>query len=153
MFQEFNEHTQFILASIIVSIVGGIANWLMDDSHTVMKFLVAVFLAGFAGFLVGQICLESKISESWSFFFCGAAGLSAELVLKIARKMIINKLGAISGEDVSKELYEINKHYFLVPKGKYKETDKAEEKNTKKKQEQTQHDLDRFLAPEDEEQK
>lgn len=109
MFQDFSENAQFIFSAIVISIVGGISNWLLDDDHSIFKFIMAVFLAGFAGFLTGQLCIDSNISESWAFFFCGAAGLSAEMVLKVTRKIIISKLGALTDMDVSKELKEIDK--------------------------------------------
>jgi hypothetical protein len=108
MLQDLNDHVQFIISAVIIAIVGGIANWLMSDEHGFLQFIVAVFLAGFAGFLTGRLCIDSNISASWSFFFCGAAGLSAEVVLKIARKTIISKLGALTGQDVSKEIDSID---------------------------------------------
>lgn len=108
MLDDFSENAQFIISAIVISIVGGISNWLLDDDHTIFKFIMAVFLAGFAGFLTGQLCIDAKISESWAFFFCGAAGLSAEMVLKVVRKVIISKLGALTNLDVSKELKQID---------------------------------------------
>lgn len=139
MFDNFSENSQFILSAIAISIVGGISNWLLDDEHTIFKFIMAVFLAGFAGFLTGQLCIDSNISESWAFFFCGAAGLSAEMVLKVTRKIIISKLGALTNLDVSKELKEIDEE----------EGHKKTKKQIKKQQSNTAT-LDSHLSPEDE---
>lgn len=105
---ENNEHFQFIISATLVAIVGGIANWLMADKHSVFQFVVAIFLAGFAGFLVGELCLDAEISESISFFLCGSAGLCAELILKIARKNILKKLGALTDQNVDEEIDELD---------------------------------------------
>lgn len=109
---ENNEQFQFIISSVFLAIIGGIANWLMADRHTIFQFIVAVFLAGFAGFLVGQLCLDADISDSVSFFLCGSAGLCAELVLKVARRFVITKLGALTDQKVEEELDMIEQEYI-----------------------------------------
>lgn len=105
----FGEDLPYLLTAICVAMVGGIANWLMSEDHSIFQFVVAVFLAGFAGFLVGELCLEAKISESWAFFFCGTAGLSAEIVLKVCRRFFLRKLGRLTGEDISLDVKSIFK--------------------------------------------
>jgi len=106
-----NEQLQFIISAVMMSIVGGIANWLMADKHSVFQFIVAVFLAGFAGFLVGQLCLEAKISEAVSFFLCGSAGLCAEMILKISKKAMLSKFSLMTDQKLDEELDMIEKEY------------------------------------------
>ena len=99
-----NDHWQFIISAVVLSMVGGVANWLMSDKHTIFEFVVAVFLAGFAGFLVGELCTEAKMSESISFFLCGSAGLCAEVVLKLSRKIIIQKIYQLTNQKMDGDL-------------------------------------------------
>lgn len=131
-----NEQLQFILSAVCVAIVGGIANWLMSDDHTIFQFIVAIFLAGFAGFLVGELCIEAHISESVAFFFCGSAGLCAELILKIARKTIIKKIGVLTDQKLDDELNLIEEEYKVK---------KAEIVRRKKQAELKENNLDDFM--------
>lgn len=108
---ETSDQLQFIISAIITAVVGGIANWFMSDEHTVFQFVTAVFLAGFAGFLVGELCIEYTISNSWTFFFCGASGLSAEFILKLSRKILVKKIAAITDQNLDDELEIIDLEY------------------------------------------
>lgn len=110
MFDQSGE-LPFILSAIVTSIVGGIASWFMSDEHSIFQFITAVFLAGFAGFLVGELCIEYSVSNSMTFFLCGGAGLSAEFTLKFSRKMMIKKVAAITGENIDDELAQIENEY------------------------------------------
>lgn len=105
----FGENFTYIVTAVGVAMVGGVANWLMREDHTIFQFVVAVFLAGFAGFLVGELCIEAKISESWAFFFCGTAGLSAEVVLKLLRKYGLKKLSKLTGEELTDFIQPLKK--------------------------------------------
>lgn len=109
---DINEQLQFTLSTIVLAMVGGVANWLMADKHSIFQFIVAVFLAGFAGFLVGQLCLDAALSDSISFFLCGSAGLCAELVLKVSKQFMVSKLGAFTDQKVDEELDMIEKEYL-----------------------------------------
>lgn len=93
-----SDDSQFIIFGIIVSVMGGMANWLLSDQHTFFRFFAAIFLAGFAGFLVGELCLAANIEGGWAFFICGSAGLSGEAVLKLSRKYVIKKVSFITGQ-------------------------------------------------------
>jgi phosphotransferase system glucose/maltose/N-acetylglucosamine-specific IIC component len=106
-----NDNLQFIVSAVCIAIVGGIANWLQQDKHSVFQFVVAIFLAGFAGFLVGQLCIDAKISESISFFLCGSAGLCAEFILKIARKFFITKMSILTDQKIDDELDVLEEEY------------------------------------------
>ena len=127
---ENNDQFQFIASSVFLAMVGGVANWLMADRHTIFQFIVAIFLAGFAGFLVGQLCLDAEISESVSFFLCGSAGLCAELVLKVARRFIITKLGALTDQKVEEELDMIEREYNKRKEELLKRKDKSGSKDS-----------------------
>jgi hypothetical protein len=107
-----SESFQFIISAVLMAMVGGVANFLMSDRHSVFQFIVAVFLAGFAGFLVGQLCIEYEISESVAFFLCGSAGLCGELILKLARKAVIQKMAYFTDQNLDNELDMIEKEYL-----------------------------------------
>lgn len=125
-----NEHLQFIISAVMMSIVGGIANWLMADRHSVFQFIVAVFLAGFAGFLVGQLCLEAEISEAVSFFLCGSAGLCAEMILKLSKKAVVSKFSLMTDQKLDEELDMIEKEY--AKRKLYSDEDKEKESSNLK---------------------
>ncbi len=86
---------EYIIITIIVGVMGGIANWLMSDEHTVFQFIVSVFLAGFTGYLVGMLCNEYQLSENLTFFLCGVSGLSAKVVLEVFNKAMVKKAGGM----------------------------------------------------------
>ena len=86
---------EFIVLTIIVGVMGGIANWLMSDEHTIFQFIVSVFLAGFTGYLVGVLCNEYDISNNLTFFCCGVSGLSAKIILELCNKLLQRKASLV----------------------------------------------------------
>jgi hypothetical protein len=149
MFQEIiapiieNEQSLFIVYAIIIAAIGGFANWLANDKHTISKCVIGVFLAGFAGFLVGEICLAVNITGSWAYFMCGSAGLAGEAIIKFSRQYIIHKTGHILNiENTMDEINEIERKYEEHRR-------EAEEKVTKK----AKSKLKRFLNIETDEEK
>lgn len=86
------EKIDFVLLTVCIGILGGIANWLMSDEHTIFQFFTAIFLAGFVGFLSGLLCTEWDLSQNITFFVCGVSGLSAKIILEQSRKLLIKKI-------------------------------------------------------------
>lgn len=85
----------FVLLTILIGIMGGIANWLMSDEHTIFQFVASVFLAGFTGYLAGILCIELHYNQNVTFFVCGVSGLSAKVLLEQFRKIVISKLSGV----------------------------------------------------------
>ncbi len=82
----------FLMTTIGVAMLGGVSGWLTSDKHTIFQFIVSIFVAGFVGLLVGQLCIQYNVSEAWTFFFCGSSGVSAEAILKLFKKITMSKI-------------------------------------------------------------
>lgn len=50
-----------MFAILIISIMAGIANWLMSEEHTFLHFLKSVLLYSVIGLCAGQLFFDSKI--------------------------------------------------------------------------------------------
>lgn len=97
-----DERVSFLLTSVEISILGGISNWLMSDEKKWISLFINIFIAGFVGLLVGELCLHYKLAESWSYFIAGSSGLSAETLLVLFKKSVILRLESLLESD-SKE--------------------------------------------------
>lgn len=93
---EMFDKLDFIFLTVLLGILGGVANWLMSDDHTFFQFIASVFLAGFVGYLAGILCVEWHYNRNVTFFVCGVSGLSAKILLEQFRRMMIQRLsGAV----------------------------------------------------------
>jgi len=117
-----------LIATIVISAMGGIANWLMSDDHDFFQFIVSIFLAGFVGFLVGELLYEYKFSDGITFFSCGISGLVAEILLKIMRREAIKRFGTLTNADIIGDLDDLEKE-----EKKRTQTQNKREKKRKKK--------------------
>lgn len=81
--------------SILVATAGGVSNFLMDDDHSVFRFLVSVITAGFAGFIIFLFCNEFGYSDNVTAIACGISGLSGETILKVLKKLSLKTIKRI----------------------------------------------------------
>ena len=98
-----NERAWFLLTSVEISILGGICNWLLSDEKKWVQLFVNIFIAGFVGLLVGELCLHYQLSEPWSYFIAGSSGLSAESLLLLFRRNVILRLESLLQDEKTKE--------------------------------------------------
>lgn len=152
MLNMFNsEHYEFLLSAAVISMVGGCATWLMSEEHTKFQLVVAVFLAGFAGFLVGNVCIEMDISQGWTWIYCGSAGMSAEFVLKQFRKNMLKRLNKLTGGETETTMQaEIDKLEEELQKSKeraelHRKQKEDKETDEKSEDEESFFNLDKFL--------
>ncbi len=81
-----------LISAVGVAIMGGVASWLTSERLSIVNFFISTFLAGFVGLLVGQLCILYNMADAWTFFLCGSAGVGAETLIKIFRKIAVDKL-------------------------------------------------------------
>lgn len=91
------ERGLFVLTAIEVAILGGISNWLLSDKRERIWFnlLVNIFVSGFVGLLVGNLCLHYEFDTAWSYFIAGASGVSAETILLLFKQCVVLRLQTI----------------------------------------------------------
>ena len=87
-----NEWIELNAPPLIIAIMGGVADYLMSDDHSITNMLVGIFLAGFAGYLVLLLCIEYKATEAMTGVICGISGMSSRAVLLLFKKAFIDRI-------------------------------------------------------------
>lgn len=77
---------------IILALMGGVADFLMSDDHSISNMLVGIFLAGFTGYLVLLLCNEWGISQGLTGVTCGISGMSSRVVLQLFKKVVLERI-------------------------------------------------------------
>lgn len=78
----------------LLALVGGLISYLCNStSFTLRLFLAKGLGSGFAGFLMGLLCVYFDIPNSLAFCISGTFGyLGAEVTIAFLRKVLMNKL-------------------------------------------------------------
>ena len=87
--QEWMEST---LPPLVLAMLGGLADFLMSDEHSLSRMAIAMFLAGFTGYLTLLLCLEYQVSEAFTGVTCGVAGMSSKAVLQLFQKIFLDNI-------------------------------------------------------------
>lgn len=77
---------------IILAIMGGIADYLMSDEHSIGNMFIGMFLAGFTGYLLLLLCFEYHVSQSLTGVICGIGGMSSKSVLKLFKRIFHDRI-------------------------------------------------------------
>ncbi len=75
-----------ILAPLLLSAAGGLADFLLDDKHSWKELFKGLFLALFCGVIVMLLFMEEGFSAGKMSAWCGLAGLGSRGILKFFRK-------------------------------------------------------------------
>lgn len=98
--QEWIDGISDKLPPLILAIMGGVADFLMSDEHSWSQMLVAMFLAGFTGYLVLLLCIEYKLSQAYTGVVVGISGLSSKGVLSLFQRIFMDRIKAYIKENV-----------------------------------------------------
>lgn len=94
------------LATIVISIAGGVTSFVMDREYTCTRFIVSIVTAGFAGYLVFLIGVECGLKENMISILCGVSGLSGETVVRLIKKISVEcikqKINKITNKETPK---------------------------------------------------
>lgn len=87
-----NEWLGKVLPPLLLSMFGGLADWIMSDDHSLGQFLSSIFLAGFTGYLLYLLGTEVGVSDGMLGVTCGIGGLASKPILLLLRKTLLSRL-------------------------------------------------------------
>ena len=90
----FNSH----FPPLLLSIIGGAADFLTSDEHSFLDIFIYMFLAGFCGYMVLLLCIYYEVPVGLQGFTCGVVGLSSRSILKIFKKFAEKRVRYFLGE-------------------------------------------------------
>ena len=82
-----NNWTENNLVPMILSVAGGMADFLLSDDHSWTNLAVSLFLAGFIGYLMLLLCLENEVSMGMIGVYCGVSGASSRIIFSMLQKV------------------------------------------------------------------
>lgn len=91
--QSFDEITRAIVYSSI-AVIGGIVSYISTASEIIWKELaIKGISSGFAGTLIGLLCIYWNLPEPLTYFLCGTFGyLGSEITISLIKKVISKKI-------------------------------------------------------------
>lgn len=94
--EEFTEITKALIYSII-SIVGGIVCYISTSQTVIWKDLfIKGISSGFAGTLIGLLCIYWNLPETLTYFLCGTFGyLGSEATLNLIKRQLLRKISKL----------------------------------------------------------
>lgn len=89
------------LPPVFIAVMGGVADFLMSDEHSWTNMIVAMFLAGFTGYLALQLCVEYQLSEAITGVTCGVSGLASKSLLVLFKRVFVDRVrGYINAQGI-----------------------------------------------------
>lgn len=77
---------------ILLALMGGIADFLISEEHSLASLLAGAFLACFVGYMGLLLCVEYQLTSGMTGMICGFLGYTSRTLLIIIKRLSQRKL-------------------------------------------------------------